>query len=813
MGRPLGRKCPRAGVRVRHPGGDTGVVTKVLQPSGQKKACAGDLVYVQWDAGMVIGVPRDSLERTRAKGGLGSLSDVWRMNPAGREGPPMAAGRVVTVQPGDYVVNEQNLEPIRLPQYRSASQLLDKLQDEWALAQDKYGILERDRSGRVDLKPDRQGQMFGVQSTDVPQLVIDAEDAQFLTLSRAANGYKPDSARVVIRPFGAHAAWLSVAVYGNDTGGLLHTTVPVATAAHELEHERVYAESPPLVGSVSRANMDTIFATLTLSPRAREALSVWLDRLKERGLAGLRGLGDNHEPWAPRQYAEALDPLNRRVFVTSVEGDHAIVVPAQNFSRGLPLRVPLTSLRPLRGLGMEWDGSPQPGRRGEPGRRWRVVPHVGVETKPQWASTFFPTGILFKDINPALAKYPGDLVPVPEWNHISKSYIEEEPDQWGHESNDPGAIVVRDGIRHKLWPREDLQLMLAAEDHYRGIMPPETTFKGLGSAKIPPQEQTGDGRDDVIKLTHVELADYALRETRYVHATFVVAKDGWAARPGEQFSTGWPVVGIRFPGKPPYFRWWRLDEALVQQLTRLARGEAVTWETNRTLRIVQPRDLQMFSVWLDGVLERHQYMRHAEFGSLGSTDAEHATDFDTARFELVNAVNDAQLALRQGQCRVASTLVGEADVNYGRLQANAMTTASMGTALDLFKQLAKVQTEFDEKCVRDEPVSESYDRTMRAMRPGLAGARMVTIPAAHLREDVKEARGMVKELQRGIKRDVKALGSDIGWFPKAGRDALDPMGRVVYIVRIDGDMATVKLGGSYGAHVQVPVTALREPPR
>lgn len=37
--------------------------------------------------------------------------------------------------------------------------------------------------------------------------------------------------------------------------------------------------------------------------------------------------------------------------------------------------------------------------------------------------------------------------------------------------------------------------------------------------------------------------------------------------------------------------------------------------------------------------------------------------------------------------------------------------------------------------------------------------RKVSIPRAHLREDIREARAMVRELQRGIRRDEKALGA------------------------------------------------------
>jgi hypothetical protein len=161
MARGLGKKCPRAGVRVKHPGGDTGVVVKVDLPRGGKATCTGpgkkDLVYVQWDAGMVMGVPKTSLRKTHEKGGLGSLGglgDVWRVGQPGRENPPMQQGRVVEVKPGDYIVNDEPLEPTRLPQYKSPGQLVDKLQNEWAEEQMRAVI--RRQQGVND------GKMFGL---------------------------------------------------------------------------------------------------------------------------------------------------------------------------------------------------------------------------------------------------------------------------------------------------------------------------------------------------------------------------------------------------------------------------------------------------------------------------------------------------------------------------------------------------------------------------------------------------------------------------------------------------------------------------
>lgn len=45
-------------------------------------------------------------------------------------------------------------------------------------------------------------------------------------------------------------------------------------------------------------------------------------------------------------------------------------------------------------------------------------------------------------------------------------------------------------------------------------------------------------------------------------------------------------------------------------------------------------------------------------------------------------------------------------------------------------------------------------RVYEVGHPALAG---VVIPRAHLKQDVKEARAMVRELQKGIRRDEAAL--------------------------------------------------------
>ncbi len=120
-------------------------------------------------------------------------------------------------------------------------------------------------------------------------------------------------------------------------------------------------------------------------------------------------------------------------------------------------------------------------------------------------------------------------------------------------------------------------------------------------------------------------------------------------------------------------------------------------------------------VWLDTVTSK------GTLSGLGSTDSEHATEFENARHELISAVSDAETALHNGQCRAANVMLDEAHVQYGRLRAEAMGAKSMSEAVDLHKMLRSVEEPFDQKCIRSEPVSETYEKSMRAMRPGLAG--------------------------------------------------------------------------------------------
>lgn len=107
---------------------------------------------------------------------------------------------------------------------------------------------------------------------------------------------------------------------------------------------------------------------------------------------------------------------------------------------------------------------------------------------------------------------------------------------------------------------------------------------------------------------------------------------------------------------------------------------------------------------------------------LSGTPAEHLTEFQLARQELMESVRDAQEAMANGQCRAAGAHIDRGYVAYGRMQANAYSGEDISEAARLLQELRNADEPFEKKCVRDEPLSETYERTMRALRPGLAGA-------------------------------------------------------------------------------------------
>lgn len=488
----LGRKCPRAGVRVRHPGGDTGIVTKMTLPSGKSSTCTGpgksDLVYVKWDSGAVLGVPKASLERTRERGGLGTLGDVWRMNPAGREGPPMAQGRVLVAQPGDYVVNNEPLEPMRLPQYKTPDQLVNRLQDEWA----------NEMRSRVER----------------------------------------------------------------------------------------------------------------------------------------RGLGDGGD-WKAKEAADAL--LNGRpVHVQRITGDRALVLPA-GFRRGLPMEVAVSDLQPLRGLGASYDG--RPSTSGPGWRKWHL---------PGRNSVFFFT-----------------------------------------------SSGLRDGLVWEISIRAD------------------------------------------------------------AHNSFTVVAEGYPARMAGRVSS----AVAYFTAEPKTAD--QILEAVLKEPSYFVLTEGV--EGGKTLRVsLSASQSEALQVWLD------EAQGTRPLAGLGWDDTTHAQEFDKARFEAMQSAADAELAMRQGQCKTAGAFIDEAYVEYGFMKGNATTPEQMSTAVNVHKAIQKADRPFEQRCVREEPVSETYERSMSMMRPGLAGDREADGWAQWDRENPRIKPGMWALTRSGIR---------------------------VWIVSIEGDEAITSRGG------------------
>lgn len=294
----------------------------------------------------------------------------------------------------------------------------------------------------------------------------------------------------------------------------------------------------------------------------------------------------------------------------------------------------------------------------------------------------------FEEARKALAKHPtGDIVPV---------------------SMGPGYASPW------LFQRSDLEQLLAAEDHYRGILPPETQFRGLGNLAEPAPVMSKD-----LKLQHWETNG---RQMLWVERRMVMELHRYAVpltrinEPTEHFFVRLRMLIPRVPGDElPRFK-----ISLVELKRALTNGTEfiayrnTTWSPSK-FRISEARRQELL-VWLDS-------LEGQGLAGLASSDAEHATAFDHARFEATGAASDAAEALKLGQCRIAGSLIDQGYINYGRMEANAMTPQHMGIANAVHKLLRTIDEPFEKQCVRSEPVSESHARTLHAMRPGLAGRK------------------------------------------------------------------------------------------
>lgn len=151
---------------------------------------------------------------------------------------------------------------------------------------------------------------------------------------------------------------------------------------------------------------------------------------------------------------------------------------------------------------------------------------------------------------------------------------------------------------------------------------------------------------------------------------------------------------------------------------------------------------------------------------------------------------EALLVWLDGAQSRGSSLAGLGDVNQRRVDSTDLPNAFVSTVW--------------------EPVDGRFETKVFPMRNGTVEWTGIDWASAKTFEEArKNHRAMVLRWQS---REIDpATFGNMSWFPKPGRDALDPQNRVVYIVSINGNMATVKLAGPYGAHVQLPVSSLRSP--
>jgi len=415
----------------------------------------------------------------------------------------------------------------------------------------------------------------------------------------------------------------------------------------------------------------------------------------------------------------------------------------------------------LFGLGVEWTSAPGGGGQhhaypdgsriyaDEPdqARQVRYQPVLRAEVKPAWSTSFYTAGLLLADAKAALARArpTDDLIPVPEWNSLSSSYVHVD--------------VEGSAVRHKLWKRSDLEQLLAAEDHYRGIMPPETEFRGLGAVRTP--------TSNVIEVTHVERR----WEGQTRRCTLVFGEPAGSAAAER-------IVTIRFPGNPPFMNSYRLHEALPR-LRELASGELTFLEARVSYRITQENDQRAFSVWLDKLEE-------------GSTQLGAARTVTIPAAHLREDIQEAHRMVRELERGIKRDRKALGDINQRRVDSTDLPNAFISTVW--------------------EPVDGRFETKVFPMRNGTVEWTGIDWAFATTFEEArKNHRAMVLRWQsREIDPALTKLGA-VSWFPKPGRDALDPQNRVVYIVSINGDTATVKLAGPYGAHVQLPVSSLRPP--
>lgn len=654
-----GKRCPLPGLKVKLATGQVGTVVKAPTPKG-RTTCDGPGVFVRV-GNRTFTVLRGELSKA-TKRDVKAASRLENFGPT----PQLGLG-VMTLQRSQRELPPPrpvtNLTPIshRPRTWNEAVALVERGQATWRLDEDENGtVLVQDRNGRTIVELDTVNLRVIREEQDLPgrhphrqfgAVRIYAGQNAFITLTKVR---VKDLVKDYLR---TQPPWVRATVRfdNGDPRGLYvgFFTGKESTSAYLPRDAHTASLLQALVSGREARIADGVrdFRVQITDRADAQALSVWLDRAMQGGQLGRLGIEWTGASGSGQHQA---NPDGTKIYED--ERDHV--------------------------------------------RQMRFQPELHLEVKPPWSDKFFNGGLRLEDAKAALKKAPASatVIAVPEWNSFSSSYV--------HVNGNDGPV------RHKLWNRSDLEQLLAAEDHYRGIMPPETQFRGLGAESKPVTSK-------YLKVTHWETNG---RQMLWVERRVMVELHRYTVplthidEPTEYFYVRLRMVlpGVRVNELPRY------KISLVELKRALTNGSEFIAYRNETwapshFRIDENRRQELL-VWLDS-------LEGVGLGKLGSSDAEHATAFDHARFEAMGAVNDAAEALKLGQCRIAGSLIDQGYINYGRMEANAMTPQHMGIANAIHKLLRTVDEPFEKQCVRPEPVSESHARTLHAMRPGLAGRK------------------------------------------------------------------------------------------
>lgn len=103
------------------------------------------------------------------------------------------------------------------------------------------------------------------------------------------------------------------------------------------------------------------------------------------------------------------------------------------------------------------------------------------------------------------------------------------------------------------------------------------------------------------------------------------------------------------------------------------------------------------------------HRRKPKCGLAGSA-AEHAAEFQSARHEALEAIDDAQKAMSKQKCLIAGKRIDDGYVAIGKMQASAQTGHEMAETSRVHSALEKADEPFESSCVRDTPIAPGMAR-------------------------------------------------------------------------------------------------------